>query len=164
MMTAARQGWGTRALTAATMLAAALALQGCAAPLGLAALEIGASTTASAGVSHTMGGITYKTFTASQNDVHTATRKALTTMGIAVDSDQPDPTTRTIKAHASERDIDIEIESLTPKTTRLRVVASEDVVFKDSATATEIIIQTAQALDDLPAARTRPSRAAKSRS
>jgi len=48
-----------------------------------------------------------------------------------------------IKARASDRNIEIEIESLTPKTTRIRVTASiEGSLLRDSATATEIILQT----------------------
>jgi hypothetical protein len=58
-----------------------------------------------------------------------------------------------MNAHANDRDISVEVEALTPRTTRLRVVASEGMIFKDSATATEIIVQTSQALDDLQAAR-----------
>jgi len=143
---------------------ASLAVQGCAAPLGMAMIEIGAGSAASAGVSHTMGGITYKTFTAPAEDVHIAARRALDTMGIPCQSDKPGDT-RQLSARANDRDIDIEIESLTPKTTRLRVVASEFLVLKDSATSTEIIMQTAQALDDLTVQRTvrTKARVAKSR-
>jgi hypothetical protein len=143
------------------MGATALMAQGCAAPLGLAIAEIGAGTAASAGISHTLGGISYKTFTAPSEDVHIAARRALDTMGIACQSDTLDDGTRQLNATASDRDIDIEIEALTPKTTRLRVVASEYVVLKDSATAAEIIMQTAHALEDLAAQRT--ARASRSR-
>ena len=147
----------------AALFPLALSLASCAAPLGMAMVEIGAGTGASAGVSHTLNGITYKTFTAPADQVHQATQRALAGMGIPVDSDRMDDQVRKITAHATDRDIDIEIESLTPKTTRLRVVASESLVFKDSATATEIIVQTAQVLDDLQAARARPTRFAKGR-
>ncbi|HTH16669.1 MAG TPA: DUF3568 family protein [Magnetospirillum sp.] len=135
-----------------------LGLPGCAAPVGMAMMEIGASTGAGVGVSHTLNGITYKTFTAPADDVHTASRKALGTMGIAIDSDQQEPGVRKIGAHANDRDITVEIETVTPRTCRLRVVASESLIFKDSATATEIIMQTSQALDDLQAARPRRTR------
>jgi len=47
-----------------------------------------------------------------------------------------------ITARAADRDIDIEIEALTPNTTRLTVVAKKDGgLIRDSATATEIILQ-----------------------
>jgi len=129
-----------------------LGLPGCAAP-ALALLEIGAGTGASAGVSHTLNGITYKTFTASAEDIHQATRRALGAMGIPIDADQSDAQLRKISAHANDRDITIEIEEVTPKTSRLRVVAAENYIFKDSATASEIIVQASQAFDDMQAAR-----------
>ena len=46
-----------------------------------------------------------------------------------------------IKANATDRDINIELEALSPNTTRMRVTASSGFI-RDSATATEIIIQT----------------------
>ncbi|MDP6430402.1 MAG: SDR family oxidoreductase, partial [Rhodospirillales bacterium] len=58
-----------------------------------------------------------------------------------------------IKGTAADREIDIELESLTRRTTRMRVVANEgDIFFKDSATSTEIIIQTAETLESEMAA------------
>ena len=51
-----------------------------------------------------------------------------------------------IRAKAANRAIEVEFESLTPKTTRMRVVADSESFFKDSATATEIILQTERAL------------------
>ena len=48
-----------------------------------------------------------------------------------------------IMARASDREIEIEIEALTPNTTRLAVTAIKDGgLLRDSATATEIILQT----------------------
>jgi hypothetical protein len=51
-----------------------------------------------------------------------------------------------IKAKAANRAIEVAFESLTPKTTRMRVVADSDGFIKDSATATEIILQTERAM------------------
>jgi hypothetical protein len=60
-----------------------------------------------------------------------------------------------LTATASGRTLDIQLERLTDTATRMRVVANEGwIIFKDSATATEIILQTAQTLqDDAVAAR-----------
>ena len=56
-----------------------------------------------------------------------------------------------LTATAADRTIDIELERLTPRTTRMRVVANKgSLFFKDSATSTEIILQTAQTLQDDP--------------
>jgi hypothetical protein len=59
-----------------------------------------------------------------------------------------------LTASAEGRTIDIQLERLTPKATRMRVVADEGGLFsKDSATATEIILQKAQSLQNSPAPR-----------
>jgi hypothetical protein len=52
-------------------------------------------------------------------------------------------TTELITAKAADREIEIELEALTPNTTRMLVVAKkESGILRDSATATEIILQT----------------------
>jgi hypothetical protein len=95
------------------------------------------------GVSHTLSGIVYKTFSASQASVETATRSALQRMQIKVVEAKRDGTTRTIKAKAGDRDIEVELEALTPKTTRMTVTAKKDGgILRDGATATEVILQT----------------------
>lgn len=136
-------------------LGSVLMLQGCAG-IGLTLLGIGGGTAASAGVNHTLGGIAYKTFAAPADEVHAAAQNALKTMAIAIDQDGPgEAGGHVLAARAADREIDIAIETITPRTTRLRVVATEDVIFKDSSTATEIIMQTAQALDTLQATKAR---------
>ena len=119
--------------------AAAIALlPGCAA-VAVTAAGVGMAT----GVSHTLGGIVYKTFSAPQAKVHRSTVAALTRMQIKVVDTTRDGNKELIKARAADRDIDIEIESLTPNTTRLTVTASKQgSLLRDSATATEIILQT----------------------
>lgn len=67
-----------------------------------------------------------------------------------------------VSGTARDRIIDIELESVTARTTRMRVVANKGhIFFKDAATATEIILQTAQALDEQALARARPPAPAK---
>ncbi|WP_300297374.1 hypothetical protein [Ferrovibrio sp.] len=100
------------------------------------------------GVEHTLSGITYKTFTASANEVRFASLKALDRMGMKLTSDTETPEGWKLVAAANQRTIEIEIERLTNTASRMRVVANKgDIFFKDSATATEIILQTAEALD-----------------
>jgi hypothetical protein len=68
-----------------------------------------------------------------------------------------------IKASAVDRIIEIELERLSRRTTRMRVVANKGTIFfKDAATATEIIVQTASTLDTQTARR--QSRKARKRS
>ena len=114
-------------------------LPGCAA-VALTAAGVGMGTA----VSHTLGGIVYKTFAAPQNKVRRSTVAALGRMQIRiVDTARPEANKEVLHARAADRDIEIEIESLTPNTTRLTVTAKKDGgLIRDSATATEIILQT----------------------
>src|SRR5206468_396850 len=115
-----------------------LSLGGCVA-VGLTALGVGMAT----GVSHTLSGIVYKTFAAPSAQVETATRGALHRMQIKVVESRRDGSTRTIKAKAGDRDIEVELEALTPGTTRMTVTAKKDGgILRDGATATEVILQT----------------------
>jgi hypothetical protein len=114
---------------------------GCVA-IGATALGVGAAV----GVNHTLGGIVYKTFTEPLPKVKRATLTALKQMEITVASVEKTKDGELIKAKASNRAIEVQFESLTPKTTRMRVVAESDGILKDSATATEIILQTERVL------------------
>lgn len=120
-----------------------LSLPGCAA----VALTAG-SMAAGLGVEHTLGGITYKTFVSPVANLRLATLKTLSRMDMRVTDDRESEEGWVITATASERTIEIELERLTDRATRMRVVANKgNFFFKDGATATEIIIQTAEALD-----------------
>lgn len=101
---------------------------------------------AAVGINHTLSGIVYKTFSEPLPKVKRAALTALKQMEIGVDSVDRTENGELIKAKATKRSIEIEFESLTPKTTRMRVTADSDGILKDSATATEIILQTERAL------------------
>lgn len=122
------------------LVAGAAGLAGCE-PLSITAFGVGAS----AGVTHSMGGITYRTFTAPLPKVKGATLTALNRMGIKVASSSKAEGSELIKANAAGREIEIQLEPLTPNTTRMRTVARNGWFF-DSATATEIILQTERAM------------------
>lgn len=121
--------------------AALLALAACD-PITLTAAGVGGS----AAVGYTMGGITYRTFTAPQASVKTASLGALNRMGIKVVSTEKDGGSEVLKAKATDREIEITLEALTANTTRMKVVAHNGGLFLDSATATEIILQTEKRL------------------
>lgn len=124
-----------------------VSLDGCAA-VGLAVVGAGAGVSMGAGVEYTMDGIAYKTYAAPVNNVRFATLKAFDHMGMPVVIDKKTGTGWKLVATAEDRTINIVLESLTPKTTRMRVVADEGkIFFKDRSTENEIIIQTAQMLD-----------------
>lgn len=119
-------------------IALAAALSGCAA-VALTAVGVGMAT----GVSHTLGGIVYKTFAAPQPKVRRSTVAALGRMQIKIVESKHDGNKEVISARASDRNIEVEIETLTPNTTRVAVTAVKDGgLIRDSATATEIILQT----------------------
>lgn len=124
------------------MCGALLALPGCAA----VAITAG-SMAAGAGVNHTLSGIAYKTFNHSLDDMRGASLVTLAQMDMEVVMDEQTDEGWEINATAIEREIDIELEQLTASTTRMRVVANEgEIFFKDGATATEIILITADNL------------------
>ncbi len=126
-----------------------LALQGCTAA-GLTLVATGTGIAVGAGVDHTTGGIAYKTFTTTTRELRVATLGALRRMDLEVVRDGPQDDKHAIMAKAKDRTIEIELEALSSRTARMRVVANEgEIFFKDAATATEIIVQTAATLDDI---------------
>ena len=94
------------------------------------------------GVNHALGGIVYKTFSEPLPKVNDGALAALKRMGIKVEKVSKDAGVETIVASANERNIEIELEPISPKTTRMRAVARKPSGLWDSATATEIILQT----------------------
>ena len=110
-------------------------------PITLTALAVGAG----AGIQHTLGGIAYKTFSAPMPKVRGAVSGALAHMDIKVGATEKIDNGVRIKARAADREIEIELEALTSKTTRMRSTARNG-IFMDSATATEIILQTEKQL------------------
>ena len=120
---------------------ATIITNGCA-PLAVTAAAVGAG----AGVSHTMGGYTYKTFTMPVAKVRAASLTALKRMGIKYESSQTTKEGEVIKAKANDRDIEIALDVISPNTTRMRTIAKKGALFYDSATSTEIILQTEKAL------------------
>ena len=125
-------------LTISVALAAATLLSGCAA-VGLTALGVGMAT----GVSHTLSGMVYKTFTTPQAQVEKAAYGALNRMQVQVTEAKRNGSSKTIYAKAGDRNIEIELEALTPNTTRMAVTARKDSgILRDGATATEVILQT----------------------
>jgi hypothetical protein len=130
-----------RAMAWSACALAVLLSSGCAA-VAVTALGVGGAV----GVNHTLSGIVYKTFAEPMPKVKRAALTALQQMAISVENVEKSEQGQVIKAKASNRVIEVELEALTPKTTRMRVTAESDGLFKDAATATEIILQTERAL------------------
>lgn len=133
------------------VLIASLAISGCAA-VALTAGGIAGGTA----TDHTLSGIAYKTFNAPLMDVRRAAKGAFVRMAITLQNDEHDKDGWKIAGSASERKIFIELEKLTPKMTQMRVVVDKgQFFFKDSATGTEIIIQTVEVLNTQMARKSR---------
>lgn len=131
------------------VVASALAAQGCAG-VGLTLFGVTTGVTAGTGVSYTLDSVAYKTFTAPMEDLQRATLATLGRMDVVVKDRQTTESGTTIAATAGDRDIDIELDRLTAKASRMRVNARQGWFFKDRATATEIIVQTERTLEDEP--------------
>ncbi len=115
-------------------------LSGCD-PISLTLLGVGAG----AGVGQTLSGIAYKTFTEPLPKVKKATLAALKRMAIKVNGIEKMNGGEEITAQTPDRNINVELECISPNTTRMRVTARK--VVMDSATAVEIIMQTEKALN-----------------
>jgi hypothetical protein len=116
-------------------------LSGCD-PVSLTILGVGAG----AGVNYTLSGIAYKTFTEPLPKVKKATLTALNRMAIKVCKTEKVENGENITANTADRDIEIELEVISAKATRIRVTARKKTALIDSATAHEIITQTEKVL------------------
>lgn len=125
----------------ALFVSSLLILTGCT-PLTLTAFGIGAG----AGVNHTMNGYTYRTFSEPMPRVKRATLVALNRMSIKVESTGKIENGETISAKSANRSIELELETVSPKATRLRSVARKSMFVMDTATAEEVIAQTQRVL------------------
>jgi len=111
-------------------------------PISLTVLGVGAST----GVGYGLNSVAYRTFTAPMKKVDKAARKALKKMGIKVESVAKTKEGQVITAKSQDHVIELTLEKVSKKTTRIRSIARQGTIFFDRATATEVIIQTEMAM------------------
>ncbi len=103
---------------------------------------------AGGGVAYTVTNVAYKTFSYPMKKVEGATHTALKKMAInEVKREANDDDTVRIIASTKKLNIYIDLEQITPATTKISVNAKRNTLLKDKATATEIIEQTERALD-----------------
>lgn len=135
----------------ALMAAVALGSQGCAG-VDVPMLLTDAGVAAGQGVNYTLDGIAYRTFSAPVDQMRRATLTTFKRMDIDVQSeDAMEDGCRELVGVAGDRIIYVELEKLTTRTTRMRITAKYGWVWRDRATASEIIVQTERTLDDTPA-------------
>ena len=129
-------------ISGSLLSAYALALTGCVG-VALTAGGVGGGVEAS----HQMGGLVYRTFTEPLPRVRVAVLDAFKRMGIEPGKTEKMELGERLLAQAGNRDIEIELEALTPKATRMRAVVRKDGgMVVDSSTAVEIINQTEQSI------------------
>jgi len=114
---------------------------------GCAVVAVGAVAAAAAGVTYTVLGTAEKTYDEDYDTVVAALQKALARLDIKTgDTKNTEEggkvVTTEIQAFARDLTIQISIERITDKATRVVVDASKKYVIKDAATAGEILIQT----------------------
>ena len=139
----------TRWIVLGVLALSLLGNQGCAAA-GLTLFGVGAGVSTGTGVSYTLDSIAYKTFTTPVEDLQGATLKTLKRMDITVKENQRTESGRKLVAAAGDRTVEIELDRLTAKTSRMQVVAKQGWLLRDRATAMEIIVQTEHTLDNEP--------------
>jgi hypothetical protein len=101
---------------------------------------------ASAAIGHRLNGAAYRTFTAPYSAVKEASLEALKSMGITFESFGKFEAGEIIYARAESRSVEIELEAISERATRIRVATRNGGFFYDSATANEIVLQTEKML------------------
>jgi len=129
-------------------------LSGCASiAITLAGLGVGA------GTNHYMSSVNYRTFAEPLQNVKQAVLVSLVKMKIDLDATERTEEGLVIRARTSNREIEIQLESVTETSTRMRTVARQDgALLLDAATAAEICAQTEKALLPHPAPPVRTAR------
>ncbi len=120
--------------------------QGCAA-VGVALLGTAASTATKTGVSYTLDNRAHKTFTAPMGQVKASLLAALREMAFPIETDESTEEGERIVARVEGREVEAELEPITLKTTKVKVIVREGWFWKDRATAEELIEQTSRDVD-----------------
>ena len=116
-----------------------IVLSGCA-MLGLAVPT--AVSGCAVGINYTFTNIAYKTYCYPVADVEASLDEVLKRMDIKETKRETAQGNVSLTAVTSNLNIYIDLERVTPTVTRIEVNAKKGIIFKDKATATEIIVQT----------------------
>lgn len=99
------------------------------------------------GIAYTVTNVAYKTFSFPLDQVHKATTLALKKMDVTIGDNSENEKGRKIKAYTEDLEIIIDLEPITSTCTKMKVNAKKGLLFKDKATATEVIYQTNKILE-----------------
>ena len=122
-------------------LAALLSLNGCAA-IAIALLGATVGVAGETAVGYSMSGVASQTLTAPLPRVRRAAMSAMRHMGIRIQGRETTTRGEIIKGKATDRLIEVRLDRVTRRSTRMRAVARHGFFRHDRATATEIIRQT----------------------
>jgi len=123
-------------------LPACLTLTACE-PVAIALLGAGASTA----IRYNIDNVASRTFTAPAAAVKNASLAAIERMGLTLDSTTTFDDGETIYAKAPNREIEIDVETITKHATRVRITAKGGGLLYDNATAKELVQQTEKLLE-----------------
>ncbi|HET8576001.1 MAG TPA: DUF3568 family protein, partial [Methylomirabilota bacterium] len=121
-----------QAIAVGVLALAVAGLSGCAA-LGLTLFGVGAGISGGTGVNYTLDSIAYKTFAVSEAELRAATVHTLKRMAMPSTENEATDSGRQITAVAGDRTVDIEIDRITPKTSRMRVNVKKGWILRDRA-------------------------------
>jgi hypothetical protein len=115
-------------------------------PLCFAACQVAvplALTSSSMGVAYYYMNVSEKTCVYDLDTMNKASVLTLKRMGFTLGEQSKDEDgDRKIKAQAEELDVTVKLKKVTPRCTKIKVTACKDLVIRDKATASEIILQT----------------------
>lgn len=122
------------------LLTVAMVLPGCVAPL-IPLLAVGAEGALKGTQATLSGGVAYRTFTLSAEQVLDGARATLQRMDIKIVGDVVDGDRHKISAEAENRVVRVTVERITPVVSRLGVAVYRKTIMKDVATSAEIVAQ-----------------------
>ena len=132
-----------------------LGAQGCAllaVPVMGSAMSAGAEGVAKAGLAKTMGGSTYRTFSAPLAEVYGAVRTTLERLDWSLSEDEIKAEHVTMRAVAIDRKVRIDLQPITTAMTQVKVTVGKEPFGKDEMTASELMVQTEEVLNPQPSA------------
>jgi len=123
----------------------ALAAGGCGgielSALTVAALSAGAGSAVKAGTEYTLTGVAYRTFSVSLEDLAAVVRDQLDRTQFTVESAHADGYELVVVAGGIDRSVHLRFTPITPRVTRLRLAVTKGWIFRDKATASEILAE-----------------------
>jgi len=133
------------------LLAAAVCLSGCVAaevPVVAPAAVSAGGDLVKAGTAHSFGGAVFRTFSVPLPELYDATRQTLARLGFEPAEEKRDEDRVSLRAHAVDRTVRIDLQPVTPGLSQMRVFVRKATFGKDPATASEVVTQTENVLAD----------------